>query len=309
MYDTTSVFDPETNGYAPVVKNQAYKEAADLADKDCIGPLINLIDEYSSNKTNDKDFRKTVYSILYKIAKNTKDMDVFHYFEERLAEETDKYILSDFLLNPIVRSPYKPSLHSILPFVDHTYWSIRHEAIALLGRFSKEEVEGKLLSILSGDADKYDIEYTLGALANIGSTKVLSVIDPFLHHEKGDVRASAIFTLKVVGGKQYLPVFREGLKDRSPAVKFQSLHAVLKHGDEKDVPLLLTRLKTILKRERKHEPGNLQSSDVVKIIKFLLQHKNKEVIDTLYSINETKQDVLFDIEKEWLLNELQKFKN
>ncbi|GAA0337409.1 hypothetical protein GCM10008967_29580 [Bacillus carboniphilus] len=303
MNDTTRVFDPEFNGYVPVISKQAYNEAEQLADKECIEPLKNLIAVHSSNKAFDKDVRRKVYNILNKIATNTNEMDVFTFFEERLDYETDKYIVGDGLLEDIVRSEYVPALKRILPLVEHKDWQVRHEAIRLLGRYQKEEVEDTLLSLLKADSNPYDIEYTLGALGRIGSTKVLERIDPLLYHKKGEVRASAIAILKVVGGKTYMKVYEEGLNDRSPAVKLNALSAILKHGDEKQIPLLISRLKTILKRERKYEPGNLESSDVVKILKFLLHYKNEQVVELLEWIREKKWSMLFELEQEWLLKE------
>jgi hypothetical protein len=300
ILNKTTEFDPELNEYVNFISEKAYKEAFALTDIGYIEPLRNLLSKYSSNTTQHRDIRRKIYMILEKIAVNSGDMDVYPIFDEQLIRETDKDLIGDVLLEYIYRSTYTPILDTILPLAHDKRWQERHMAIKILGRYPKEKVEEVLINLLQAAKDPYEIEYILGSLRQINSEKTLDVIEKYLHHVKGEVRASALATLKVLGGKENVPIFIEGLKDKSAAVKLNALGALLKHGDETVLEALILRLKTIVKKQRQIEPMTSSDSDVVKIMEFLLRYREQDKVSKLFTwIYEKKWNMLFDNEREW----------
>ncbi|MGO4886240.1 HEAT repeat domain-containing protein [Anaerobacillus sp. MEB173] len=301
MLDRTLEDVPEAGGSMYVVSDQAYKEAATLANPKFIQPLQQIIEQYSSNKAQDKAVRRKSYYILEQLAINTDHREIFDYFADRLAKETDKDILGDGLLFYLNRNEYIPNLSKIVVLVEDNRWQVRDMVIKMLGNYPKEEVESLLLDKLKNAKDQYEISALLGSLRKIHSTNVLEMIETFLHHEKGDVRSSALATVKVVGGKKFLPIYIQALKDRSRDVKLNALYAVLEHGDESVIGILIERLKTIVKTKRKLKPGTVKGSDVVNILQFILQFKNnKEVATALDWIVKNKWNHLFENEQEWI---------
>jgi HEAT repeat protein len=301
MLDDTLEYVPEVDGSMYVNSNNAYKEASQLTDANYTEPLKQLVERYSSNKAKDKDVRRRVYHMLEKLAINTENNEIFEYFADRLAEESDKDILGDCLLLYLDRSTYIPSLYKILRLMEDNRWQVRDMVIKMLGNYPKQDVEDILMRKLSEAKDQYEISYLLSSLRKIHSTKVLEVIEKFLEHEKGNVRASAITTVNVLEGKQCLSTYMKALRDRSRDVKLNALSAILDHGDESVIGALIERLQTILKTKRKVEPGTISDSEVVKIVTFLLRYKDRKEVAALFDwIQQKKWDFLFEQEREWI---------
>jgi hypothetical protein len=301
MLDETLEVVQESKGMMNITSSQAYHEVQALHDLSLVEPLKNLIARFSTHKKMDKNIRKKAYFIMEKIAVNTNNSDIFEYFADRLSMETDKDVISDNLLFYIERNEYTPNIAKVIPMLSDKHWQVRSRAISILGYYPKREVEDVLLAALRQTKDSYEISKILGALRRIGSTRVIKEIDKFLKHEKGEVRASAIATLKVVGGSEYIPVFVRGMKDKSRDVKLNALYAILETGGENEIGVLINRLKTIMKSQRNHEPATADDSDVVKILNFLKPYKqNHEVSLLLKWIRDNKWDNLFEHEKKWV---------
>nr|WP_106779678.1 HEAT repeat domain-containing protein [Lysinibacillus timonensis] len=299
MSDTSLIEDIELGGSRPL-SQLAYEEARTLTDINLVPILKNIIQQHSSNKVIEKNIRSKSYFILFKLAMNTRTPEVFFYFEERLSTETDKYLIGDSLLHYLLESEYLPSLDSIKPFIHHKDWQIRHVALRLLGRYEKELVEDILIASLHENLDRFEIDIILGALRSIQSTKILYQLEPYLHHKIGDVRASAVATIRHLGGAKFMPNFVKALSDRAPAVKLNALYAILQYGNEEQIPVLISRLKTILSRNRQTEPGNLDSSEVFLIVNFLLAHETEKLNELIQWIYQKKWNMLFEIEQNWL---------
>jgi len=301
MMNRNLEFIPEMDGSMYVTAEQAYKEAKTLDNPTYIEPIKQLIEKYSSNSTKDKDIRRRAYYLLEQFAVNTGSNEIFDYFADRLAVESDKDLLADCLLLYFYSHSYLPLLEKLLLLLENQRSQVRNMVIKLLGAYPREEVEDILMRKLKQAHNSSEISHLLVSLGRIRSTKMRELLDSFFHHEKAEVRSSAVTAARMLGGQNFLHQYKEALKDRSREVKLTALYAILEHGDESVIDVVIERLKVIIKSKRKIEPVTAKDSELVIILQFLLKFKGERKVAAIVEwIQEKKWENLFVNEREWI---------
>ncbi len=78
-----------------------------------------------------------------------------------------------------------------------------------------------------------------------------------------------------------------------------------RHGNETAIKPVIERIKTMLKRKR-----NVESDDLILAHGFFIRFEedNEEINELFDWIKSKKWDFLFDIEKEWIINNITHYK-
>ncbi|MGX2962024.1 hypothetical protein JNUCC23_22735 (plasmid) [Peribacillus sp. JNUCC 23] len=78
-----------------------------------------------------------------------------------------------------------------------------------------------------------------------------------------------------------------------------------RHGNETAIKPVIERIKTMLKRKR-----NVESDDLILAHGFFIRFEedNEEINELFDWIKSKKWDFLFDIEKEWIINNIPHYK-
>ncbi|WP_420850653.1 HEAT repeat domain-containing protein [Peribacillus deserti] len=122
-----------------------------------------------------------------------------------------------------------------------------------------------------------------------------------LGHPKGDVKCSALWALNELGDASLLPIFLTALQDRSSAVKRYGMLGINRHGNQSAIKPVIGRIKTLLKRKRKSESGELTTA-LGFLIRFMAEYEEiRYLFDWLKS---NKWDFLFEMEKRWIIKNI-----
>lgn len=171
----------------------AHREAEKLTDIFILPILKEIIQEKA--KPKERHIRDNAYFIYGKILKHSFDWDGCAFFIQRLAVETDKYVLSHMLdrLADIVI----PVDMDIFPVIYHTQsekWLIRHSAIKALGSCATQESR-EALAYYIGQSDekkyKYEITYANAAMGKIGTVEYIPLLENHIHSRRPDIKGSA----------------------------------------------------------------------------------------------------------------------
>jgi hypothetical protein len=294
MSDDSMIYDEQNKWHTSEgsISWNALRQAEKLNDTSLIQPLVKLL-----KVTKEKEIRKHIYFILCHIGLNTQDVNVADILVDRLLSEQDKYVLSS-LLDYIAEQPAVTHCSPITNFLDDKRWLVRQSAIIALGSCKSDKTEQDLLVSLQNPVDEKDLPYIIYSINKIHSKKAIPYLSPLINHKTVDVRCLAISALSVLGDSSLVPVFLEGLKDKSAIVKGYAMSALVKHGDETVVEPIIDRVKNILARKRQIE--QLPKSDLIEGMEFLNRYRTENIQVFFEWIKTKKREYLFDSEICWL---------
>lgn len=299
MSEADSIYN-EKNGYYTSEGSPAWiarRKAEQLTDTSVIPFLNNLL-----KKSKDKETRGNIYFILGKIGENTGDSRVADILLKRLDIETNKYTLHQ-ILNQIAEQRNIQDCSPIIKFIKDERALVRHSAIRAMRACKSTIAEEALIKIITESSDEYDLTYANSALSEIGSDKAIPHLINLLGHSKADVKCSALWALKELGDTSLLPIFLEAIQGHSFAVKGYAMLAINRHGDETAINPVIERIKTILKRKR-----TIESDELIVGLELLirLEKEHQEIQDLFNWIKFKKWDFLFDSEKKWVNENINK---
>ena len=202
-----------------------------------------------------------------------------------------------FALSRLGREESLPADDRILRLVNDDRWLVRHTVIQALSKCVSPQAETILLERAAQTNDHYDLIYINASLAVMGSRKSIPYLEKASHHPKEDVSCSAINALTKIGGTEQLPLFMELLQKGSWAVKSYAMAAIEKHGNERAVEPVLSRVDRILRRKRKIE--QLPRSELIVGLSFLYKYRSSDQrVAKLFEYTiPRKLDALFQTER------------
>lgn len=178
---------------------QAYREAEKLSDKSFLPFLCNTIIENQKNTKRDKTIRKSVYSVIGYILKNSFDENGCTFLIERLNVETDKYIISDILGSLVwIDIPLNIDIDPIIHHSKSDNWLIRHSAIQALGSSATAKSKEMINFYLNQtNKEKYEREivYASFDLGKIGKSADIQILEQHLSSKIEDIRDSALYAI------------------------------------------------------------------------------------------------------------------
>ncbi|WP_227938165.1 HEAT repeat domain-containing protein [Alkalihalobacillus deserti] len=218
---------------------------------------------------------------------------------KKLNEEENTYKLS-MLLEKIAQGEIE-DCSPIIKFLNDKRPAVRHSAIEALRACKSPAAENALIKVITESQDEYDLIYANAVLSKIGTNKAVPHLINLLEHHKGDVKCSALWALKEIGDASLLPSFLEALQDRSANVKGYAMLGIDRHGNETAIKPVIERIKTMLKRKR-----TIESDDLILALGFLIRFEedNEEIHKLFDWIKSKKWDFLFDMEKEWIIKNI-----
>ncbi|XEC95981.1 HEAT repeat domain-containing protein [Paenibacillus tarimensis] len=299
MSEADTIYD-EKEGYYTNEGSPAWiarRKAEKLTDSSVIPFLAQLLE-----KCKDKETRENIYFILGKIGENTGDSRVADSLLKWLETETNKYTLQH-ILNQIAEQKNIQDCSPIIKFIKDERAPVRHSAILALKACKSSITEEALIKILTESSDEHDLTYANSVLSEIGSNKAIPHLINLLGHSKVDVKCSALWALNELGNTLLLPIFLEALRGRSSAVKGYAMLAINRHGDETAINPVIERIKTMLKRKR-----TVESDELILGLELLIrfQKEDQEIHELFDWIKLKKGDFLFDTEKKWVNENINK---
>jgi hypothetical protein len=213
-------------------------------------------------------------------------------------EAKSKYELA-FGLDDLARSGIVPPDERIFRFVEDDRWLVRHSAIGALAKCRDSQAETVLLSRAEHTDDPFDLAYINSALFAMGSQRSLSYLQRVCYHSTQDVACSAINAIARINGSQFVPLYIERLVKGQAIVKWYAMTALEAHGDARAVKPILTRVATILRKQRKTQQH--PRSELVQALTFLARYRAvPEVAQVFEKLLPKRLDHLFPYERKQL---------
>ena len=269
----------------------AYARVRQFRDVNMLPILNTLLD-----KVKQAEQKQHLYFMIGTIGVNSGDVRAGMLLLEKLEQETKPSLLES-ILEELAKQQCIPDTERIVKYIDDSRSSVREAAIQALRACRDETAEDVLIRLITTSNNSFDIMSANFVLATIGTERAVPYLTPLLDHSRGDVRHSALAALSELGTELDLSIFLHGLKDRSSNVRECALVAIERHGDEVAIELVIKRLQTLLKRTRQ-----IQTDEVLIALRFLhrSQHSHQAVPKLFHWIIQTKREVLFDEEWQWI---------
>lgn len=276
----------------------AYREVDNIKDENLLPTLFEIV-----NNELDENKRNKAYYIISKIALPNNDIESLNFFLQKLKKEKSKGIIEDLL--KIISSFKKPKeidLANIFNFLNNKSNLIRHNAILALENCNSTECENKLIMILENSTNQHDLLYSVQVLSTSGFHKSLPKLKELITHSKQDISNSALWGIYQIAKEKELPLYLEQLKKSKN--KFTALQAVVMYGNDEVIPNIIKRIKELISKKRNIEViGEYGYTELIIAMNFLIKFHDSKVIKDIYSLLEIKKDdFLWEIEKEWLIN-------
>lgn len=275
---------------------KALREAERLDDPAMIDAAAYVLEEARDDET-----RVNVCFLWSHLAKNTGDAKAVRLMLDEFMKTTKMQTKSRMMWS-FARVPEVPDAEPFLALSGSRDGSIRREALRVLARCRPEEVKDRLIEIIRCSKDEYDIIYTLWALKQLRLGEALPDVLAHIESPNGEIRSLAIRFAADFGDGTYVPLFVAALeKDRSPDVKWSAMEALDQWGGASETKTVLSRVKTIVSRQRKGG-GQFPKSELMHGISFLWKAApdKEEVRNLLHVLRTSKADKLFEHEAKWL---------
>ncbi|MBP1995464.1 HEAT repeat domain-containing protein [Paenibacillus eucommiae] len=275
---------------------KALREAERLDDPAMIDAAKQVLEEARDDET-----RANVCFLWSHLAKNTGHSQAVRLMLDEFAKTTKMQTKSRMMWS-LARVPEVPDAEPFLALSGSRDGSIRREALRVLARCRPEEVKGRLIEIIRRSNDEYDIIYTLWALKELRLGEALPDVLALIESPNGEIRSLAIRFAADFGEGANVPLFVAALEnDRSPDVKWSAMEALDQWGGASETKIVLSRVKTIVSRQRKGG-GQLPMSELMHGISFLwkVAPNKEEVNKLLQALRTSKADKLFEHEAKWL---------
>ena len=275
---------------------KALREAERLDDPTLIDVAAQVLEE-----TQDDETRGNACFLWSHLAKNTGDAKAVRLMLDEFAK-TNKMQTKSRMMWSFARVPEVPDAEMFLALSESSDDSIRREALRVLARCRPEEVKGRLIEIIRHSNDQYDIVYTLWALKQLRLREALPDVLALIESPNGEIRSLAIRFAAEFGDVTHVPLFVSALEnDRSPDVKWSAMEALDQWGGDSETKTVLSRVKTIVSRQRKGG-GQHPMSELMHGLSFLwrVAPDKEEVNKLLAALSTSKADKLFEHEAKWL---------
>lgn len=278
-----------TNEESP--SDLAYARVRQFRDVNMLPILNTLLD-----KVKQAEQKQHLYFMIGTIGVNSGDVRAGMLLLEKLEQETKPSLLES-ILEELAKQQCIPDTERIVKYIDDSRSSVREAAIQALRACRDETAEDVLIRLITTSNNSFDIMSANFVLATIGTERAVPYLTPLLDHSRGDVRHSALAALSELGNGLDLSIFLRALKDRSGKVREYALVAIERHGDEVAIEPVIKRVQTLLKRTRQ-----IQTDEVLIALQFLyrFQHSHQAIPKLFHWIIQTKREVLFDEEWQWL---------
>lgn len=269
----------------------AYARVRQFRDAKMLPILNDLLD-----KVKQAEQKQHLYFMIGTIGVNSGDVRAGMLLLEKLEQETKPSLLES-ILEELAKQQCIPDTERIVKYIDDSRSSVREAAIQALRACRDEIAEDVLIRLITTSNNSFDIMNANFVLATIGTERAVPYLTPLLDHSRGDVRHSALATLSELGNGLDLSIFLHGLKDRSSNVREYALVAIERHGDEVAIEPVIKRVQILLKRTRQ-----IQTDEVLIALRFLhrYQHSHQAIPKLFHWIIQTKREVLFDEEWQWI---------
>lgn len=269
----------------------AYARVRQFKDAKMLPILNDLLD-----KVKQAEQKQHLYFMIGTIGMNSGDVRAGMLLLEKLEQETKPSLLES-ILEELAKQQCIPDTERIVKYIDDSRSSVREAAIQALRACRDETAEDVLIRLITTSNNSFDIMSANFVLATIGTERAVPYLTPLLDHSRGDVRHSALAALSELGNGLDPSILLHGLKDRSSNVREYALVAIERHGDEVAIEPVIKRVQTILKRTRQ-----IQTDEVLIAFRFLYryQHSYQAIPKLFHWIIQTKREVLFDEEWQWL---------
>ncbi|WP_368914384.1 HEAT repeat domain-containing protein [Exiguobacterium acetylicum] len=269
----------------------AYEKVRHFRDANMLPRLNTLLD-----KVKQAEQKQHLYFMIGTIGENSGDVRAGMLLLEKLEQETKPSLLES-ILEEIAKQQCIYDTEQIVKYMDDSRSSVREAAIQALRVCRDETAENALIRLITTSNNSFDIMSANFVLAMIGTERAIPYLIPLLEHPQGDVRCSALAALSELGNGLDLSIFLRAQKDRSGTVREYALVAIERHGDEVAIEPVIKRLQTVLKRKRQ-----IQTDEVLIALRFLhrYQHSHQAISELFHWIIQTKREVLFDNEWQWL---------
>lgn len=290
-------------GNSDSVSWNKYREAEKIKDECQIPYLIELIEKLKHKKSRqDRERRETIYFILRWIGINTSNKQVPEILLNCLKFETNMYTVGNLLDYIEDQNDFIPNYREIIHFLENKHWQVRFPAIRLLGKCKEPEVENALIKLLETSIDQDELVKIYISLQNIGTEKSIPFLVYKTKHKNQWVRSYAYETLHIIGDKDLLHLFLEGLNDRFYCSKYEALKGVCKFDDGKYVDLVYKSVNKVLSYNRILDADQTKPTDLIVGIKYLDKYmENKEKMEKLLTkINLSQKDIFSETEKKFI---------
>ena len=291
------IVSPDGEGYTSEgsVSWNAVREAETLSDPSIIPIAMNLVTRLKSDNQRD-----ALYKILAHLGQHLENREVFSFLIERLSVESNKYVLSSLLAHlGALGTEYRGilSVKQLTPYATHSAWQVKYDAIQVFHLCDPIEAECFLRSQLDEQAhDTMALTYLIGELNYVGRKETIPSLVKLVDHPNGNVASSAIRALTTLGDASLFPIYIQAMGRRSIEVKYDAMMAILKHGDERALPVVINRVKQLVRRKRV-----VEHDDLIVAMTFLSRYIVDDEVRRLFlSLYHKKWDVLFQSEQEWL---------
>lgn len=165
----------------------AYREAETLRDGNLVQPLVNLL-----KVEPDRQRRVHAEFILYQLGSQGHSAEVVPALLAHLPRERDWHLRS-YILDHLAKldQPVDADVQPILDALKDRWPQVRNAAMAALGGSPSAKAEPALLEIIRRSSDPYELMYSQGSLARIGSPKAIPFLETHAASRKRDVRSTA----------------------------------------------------------------------------------------------------------------------
>jgi hypothetical protein len=278
-----------TNEGSP--SDTAYEKVRHFRDANMLPRLDTLLD-----KVKQAEQKQHLYFMIGTIGENPGDVHAGMLLREKLEQETKPSLLES-ILEEIAKQRCIHTTERIVKYIDDSRSSVREAAIQALRVCRDEIAEDALIRLITTSNNSFDIMSANFVLATIGTERAISYLIPLLDLSRGDDRHSALAALSELGNGLDLSIFLHGLKDRSSNVREYALVAIERNGDEVAIEPVIKRLQILLKRKRQ-----IQTDEVIIALRFLYryQHSSQAIPKLFHWIIQTKRELLFDKEWQWI---------
>ena len=162
-------------------------------------PLLREFIELRAEKS-DTEIRENAYSVLAKLLLDNIQIEYCQFLIDRLAVETNKYVLHT-MLNDIRRLqlPEEINISPVIACSKSEQWLVRHNAIMALGiSNTTESREAVRYWVRQTDHKKYRFElfYANSVLGNIGEPNDIALLEQHIHSRVKDVRGTAVYAIE-----------------------------------------------------------------------------------------------------------------
>lgn len=214
------------------------------------------------------------------------------------------YIVENLLYYIIDQNDFIPNYREIIHFLENKHWQVRFPVIKLLGKCKEPEVENALIKLLETSNDQDEAVKICISLQNIGTEKSIPFLVDKTKHKNQWIRSYAYETLHIIGDKDLLPVFIEGLNDRFYFSKHNALIGVCKFDEGKNVDLVYKSVNKVLSYHRILDADETKPTDLIAGIKYLDKYmENKEMMEKLLTKIILSEKVYFSKTEKKFINE------